>query len=341
MRRVEWEPVAREMVAALRGNQTRAQLSRRLGYRTNTVSDWEAGRRYPSAAEFLRLCAHRRVDVDAAFRRFHPATAALIRDDAGFTLDRFLNALRGRAPLSDLAARTELSRFSVSRFLHGKTHPRLHEFLLLVEAITDRASDLADALVGIDQLPTLLEQHQRRAAAKRLAFEFPESEALLRLMETEAYEGLPAHRPGVLAHALGIDEEREREVLSALEHAGILQLDAEAERYRHLEPLHVDTTAEATALNRLRAHWTQTALSRLTAPRDDDWFGYALISLSSADLERVREILRNAYREIRALAGASEPVQEAALLNLQVVTFAAGEQARQRDERGRQLRTPR
>jgi hypothetical protein len=46
-----------------------------------------------------------------------------------------------------------------------------------------------------------------------------------------------------------------------------------------------------------------------------------VISLSEADLERVREILRAAYREIRALAVTSEPVEAAALLNLQLVTF--------------------
>jgi hypothetical protein len=46
------------------------------------------------------------------------------------------------------------------------------------------------------------------------------------------------------------------------------------------------------------------------------------MSLSAADLERVREILRNAYRELRALAAASEPIERAALLNLQLVAFA-------------------
>ncbi|MDD9941658.1 MAG: DUF4423 domain-containing protein [Myxococcales bacterium] len=326
MKRLDWDPVAREMVTALRGGQTRAQLSRRLGYRTNTVSNWEAGRRYPLCEEFLRLCAHRRIDVQAAFERFHPPTATLLSDDSGYTIDRWLNALRGQTPISVLVERTTLSRFSLSRFLRGQARPRLPEFLLLVEAITDRASDLVDALVDIQRLPTLLQEHTRRAAAKRLAFEFPESEALLRVMETEAYGALASHKPGRLAEALGIGPAREREVLDALVEAGVIELDDKAGCYRHLEPLHVDTSAEPLALNRLRAHWAQAALDRLEAPRTSDWFGYSLVSLSCEDLERVREVLRRAYREIRSIAAASEPVEQAALLNLQLLTFASPEE---------------
>jgi transcriptional regulator with XRE-family HTH domain len=316
---VDWDQAAREMVAALRGARSRAQLSRRLGYRTNTVSDWEAGRRYPTASEFLRGCELLRVDLDAAFRRFHPATAPKLRAASALALEHWLDALRGRIPVQVVADRAGVSRFAVSRWLKGQTKPRLPEFLRLVDALTDRASDLADALVGIHKLPALLEQHQRRSAAKNLAFEYPDSEAILRIMETDAYQALPVHREGLLAAALGISPELELRILLALEHAGVLQMDAG--HYRPLQPLSVDTSAEPAALNRLKAHWTQVALSRLAAPRERDWLGYNVMSLSAADLERAREILRDAYREIRALAAASEPVEVAALLNLQLVTF--------------------
>jgi hypothetical protein len=84
----------------------------------------------------------------------------------------------------------------------------------------------------------------------------------------------------------------------------------------------VDTTADSSALNRLKTHWANAATARIDAPREQDWLGYNLMSLSAHDLERAREILRHAYREIRALAAASEPVEVAALLNLQLVTFA-------------------
>jgi len=69
---------------------------------------------------------------------------------------------------------------------------------------------------------------------------------------------------------------------------------------------------------------TQVAAERLAAPRDEDFFAYNLISISQADLERVREKLRTTFRELRSLVAASEPEEVAALINLQVVTFQAG-----------------
>jgi transcriptional regulator with XRE-family HTH domain len=316
---IDWERAAREMIAGLRGARSRALLSRRLGYRTNTVSDWEAGRRYPTAAEFLRACRLLRVDVGTAFRHFHPATASQLRAAGAVDIAHWLDALRGRTPLRTVAERSGFSRFAVARWLKGRAQPRLPEFLRLVEALSQRASDLADALVGIERVPALLTQHRRRSAAKTLAFEFPDSEAILRIMETAAYRALATHRTGALAELLGMAPELEQRVLLALEHSGILQVDAG--RYQPLQPLNVDTSAEPAALNRLKAHWANLALQRLAAPRDQDWLGYSLMSLSAADLERVREILRNAYREIRSLAAASEPVEVAALLNLHLVTF--------------------
>lgn len=314
-----WKTVAREMVAALRGSRTRAQLSRRLGYRTNTVSDWEAGRRFPTAAEFLNTCEQLRVDVDAAFERFHPATACHLRRNDEIRLQAWLGALCGNTSIRLVAERSGLSRFAVSRWLKGQTRPRLHELLRLVEAMTYRASDLADALVGIDKLPTLIEQHRRRSAARRLAFECPDSEAILRVMETTGYRALSAHRTGALAAVVGVEPQVEHDTLQALEAAGILELVNG--RYLHRQALTVDTSAEPKALNRLKAHWAAVALKRIEAPREQDWLGYNLMSLSEGDLERAREILRDAYRQIRALAASSEPVEVAALLNLQLVTF--------------------
>jgi hypothetical protein len=52
-----------------------------------------------------------------------------------------------------------------------------------------------------------------------------------------------------------------------------------------------------------------------------DWFRCGVVSISAGVLERVREILRKAFREIRSIAAASHPVETVALLNLQLVSW--------------------
>lgn len=41
---MDWDQLAAELVRALRGKTSQAQLSRRLGYRSNIVQRWESGR---------------------------------------------------------------------------------------------------------------------------------------------------------------------------------------------------------------------------------------------------------------------------------------------------------
>ena len=307
---------------AVRGSRSCAQLSRRLGYQSNAVSDWEAGRRAPTAARFIEACQALGYDTEAAFRRFHGPSAYLVSVNEGGVAARlppWLAALRGTTSIALVAQRTRRSRFAVSRWIRGHTEPRLPEFLALVEALTFRAADFADCLVGVEHLPTLAREQHRRRSARELAFEHPDSELVLRVMETQAYRRLGRHVPGVIADSSGITLDRERAVLAALTEAGILQMSQQ--RYLPDDPLTVDTSGAPGRINRLKAHWAEVACQRANSPRPEDWIGYNLMSLSESDLDTAREMLRRVYREIRALAAASEPVEVAALLNVHLVTF--------------------
>jgi hypothetical protein len=83
----------------------------------------------------------------------------------------------------------------------------------------------------------------------------------------------------------------------------------------------VDTQGGKQALHGLKRHWSQVAADRLQSPREGDFFAYNLISVSNADLVRIREKLTATFREIRSLVAASQPEESAALINLQVVSF--------------------
>ena len=48
-------------------------------------------------------------------------------------------------------------------------------------------------------------------------------------------------------------------------------------------------------------------------------FTYNLFAVSTADLERVRELQRAHYRAVRELVEASEPADQVVLMNLQLV----------------------
>ncbi|HTV21798.1 MAG TPA: DUF4423 domain-containing protein [Polyangiaceae bacterium] len=310
---------AAQILRALRGRRSQRAFSRRLGYRSNVAHDWESGRRMPTAPDALRACRRLGVDVRAAFERFQPACAEAIGGKPDFDVAAWLCELSGSLAVAELAARSGLSRYAVGRNLRGTTTPKLDDFIALVEAISGRASDLVQELVPIGEVPELLDVARQRAAAKRLAFEEPWSAAMMRVLETSGYQARGQHEPGYIASRLGLDIERERTVLAALEAAGVARF--RGGRYELGEPLTVDTQASADDVRALRAHWAAVGLARVHAPRGQDWLGFNVISTTAHDLERVREVLRRAFREIRAIAAASQPAESVALLNLHLVTW--------------------
>lgn len=316
---MDWELVARQVLRALRGKRSQLGFSRKLRYRSNVACDWEAGRRFPTAERTLRACELLRIPVDAGFIAFQSACAPTLRRGKSFDVGGWLQALRGSTSVATLAARSGYSRFAITRWLQGRAEPRLPSFLGLVEALTGRVSDLVQALVSIEEVPALLPSHERRRAAKRLGFDQPWTEAVLRVMETQGYQRLKAHRPGHIAQWLGLDPEQEHVALARLEEAGILQ--RREGRYHDVQGLSVDMSASAADLRHLKTHWTKVSLERLKQPLPRDWLAYNVMSVSDDDLGRIREVLRKAFREVRAIAAASSPAETVALLNLQLVTW--------------------
>jgi transcriptional regulator with XRE-family HTH domain len=311
---------ASQFLRAIRGKRSQIAFARRLGYRANPITDWENGRRYPTAAEAMRACERVGIDVSAAFARFHPAQPPPPR--SGTTgLCAWLVQARGSTPIGALAERCGRSRFAIARWLSGEAQPRLPDFFSLVDAITGRLPDLVAELVPIEQVPALLPRHRASSAARRLAFEEPWTEAVLRCMETAAYQSLPRHEAGWIAARLGIAPGHEQRCVDKLTAAGILR--REGGRYSVTGALTVDTRADPEAVRQLMAHWSEVALGRFGARRKSDLFAYNVLSVSHADLRRIRELLRGAYREIRSIVAASQPCETAALLNLQLVGFGS------------------
>lgn len=318
LRTVDCRIAAAQVLRALRGRRSQRAFSRRLGYRSNVAHDWETGRRMPTAPATLRACHRLGVKVLDAFERFQPACAKALGGGPDFDVAAWLSELAGSLAVAELAARSGLSRYAVGRNLRGTTKPKLDDFITLVEAISGRASDLVQELVPITEVPELLDVARQRAAAKRLAFEQPWSAAVMRVLETSGYQSRGRHEPGYVASRLGLPIEQERALLAALKVAGVARLRDGRYEVRELT---VDTQASADDVRALRAHWATVGLSRVQQPRAEDWLGFNVISTSAHDLERVREVLRRAFREIRAIAAASQPAESVALLNLHLVTW--------------------
>lgn len=315
------EQAARQLLRALRAHRSQVQFSRRLGYKSNVAADWEAGRRFPTAIETLRAAGRVGLDVPEILRQFRPRCAVRFTpDDAANTLAAWLQELRGGGPMSELAERCGRSRHQIGRWLNGTAQPRLPEFLDLVQALTGRVADLVALLVPVEEVPAFAEAHARRAAIRRLSFDLPWTSAVLTFLETGPYTEQESHDDQWLARRLGAPQEAVVEALRALESAALIE--REKGKWHVVGSLTVDVAASQEQMLSFKRHWAHVARERLEAPRRaTDQTSINLFAVSSEDMDRIRTLQRQFYREVRSIVAASGPSEAMGLLVIQLRGF--------------------
>lgn len=305
------ELAARQLIRAIRGSRSQIAFCRRLGYRSNVATDWESGRRFPDAAETLRAAGVAGIDVGAALTRFHPEAAAAYVEGG---VAAWLRALRGSTPYAFLARASGASRHQVGRWLRGDAVPRLPDLLALVDACTGRMPELVAVLVDVEQVPAVAAAAEARRRAGRLLFDAPWSPAVLTLLATA-----PSGSLDEMAARLGVAVAELVPAVEALVAAGLVERGGE--RLRLVSPLTSTARGSDEDRHRVRVHWADVARRRLDRRGPNDQFGLDVLAVSRVDLDRIRERYRAFYREVRAIVAASEPVETAGLLVVQIIDW--------------------
>lgn len=315
MATMDFEKLAKELIVALRGQRSQTAFSKRLGYRSNVASAWEAGRAWPTAARFFQIVERsgRKLQPACAFFRLPASAEGTQTLKTARGVAAALDSLRGAAATVELARSAERSRFAVARWLKGEAEPRLPDFLRLIEASSLRLLDFLAGIVEPSRLPSIAIAWRELEAARRAAYELPWSNAVLRAIELEDYRKLKRHRPGFIAERLQISRDEEQRCLELLLETG--QLRKQGARLVAGAALTVDTRGDPARTRQITAWWSKIGLERLEAAAQGT-FSYNLFSVSRADLERIRELYRAYFREVRRIIGASEPSECVALMNV-------------------------
>jgi hypothetical protein len=147
---------------------------------------------------------------------------------------------------------------------------------------------------------------------------------VLRALELEAYRALREHTPGWLAAQLGLTLDDEQRSLELLLKSGQVVRE-ESGRYAPAYVTTVDTRRDPDAARRLRVFWSRVAAERIEAASENRRVAsaYNLFGVSHDDLDRLRELQRAYFREMRAIIARSTPVQSVVLATMQMVELSA------------------
>jgi DNA-binding phage protein len=320
---VSYERVASELIRALRGRRTCAELSRRAGYRSNIVHRWEAGQCWPTAAGFLQLHARLRPAAPHWIESFfheRPSWANALAASSPDAVAAFLRHVRGKTPIVRIAALSACNRYSVSRWLAGSSEPKLPDFLRLVDASSRRLLDLIAALEDPSRLPSLRERWQQQQLARQAAYDLPWSHAVLRALElVDSPRGLTAQQ-AFIARKLGISSDQVREALRVLE--AMAQVKKTRGRFVPREVTAIDTGSDPVRARELRVGWTTTALERLRAGASGH-YGWSLFAVSKADLARLNHLHLQYVRAMREVIASSTPSECVGLYCAQLLDLGA------------------
>ena len=323
---MDYELVSRQFLRALRGKRSQVAFARRLRFRSNVAHAWETGRNAPTAAQTLWVAQRAGIDVREALHRFYrnpPAWLASVDPVSSACVARLLCDLQGRTPVVEVARSSGLSRFAVARALAGQAEPRLPDFLRIVEATSLRALDWIAAFVDPAQLPALRVQWKQLEAARNAGYDEPWTLGVIRALELEAYRTSTRPAPGWVAKRLGIPLEVEARCLALLEASGLIRFDDKRKRYRIVAGAALDARRDPERAKSLRKWWGERALERF-GEGDDRIFSYNVFGISERDYQRLRELHRAYFQELRTIVAASQPVERVVLANVQLIGLDEG-----------------
>lgn len=319
MEDMDFELLGSELIIALRGRRSQRAFSRRLGYSSNVVYAWESGRAWPTAAGFFAVMERLKRPVRLELQKFYKLPPQLEDVPVLSTIEgvaRFLDDLRGGTSVADLARTAQRSRFAVARWMKGQSEPRLPDFLRLVECASLRLLDFLACFIDPSTLPSVAQKWQLLENARRVAYDMPWSQAVLRVIELESYRALPKHQPGFIAKWLQITPEEEERSVALLLETG--QIKRRRGRLVPGSALTLDTRRDAGQARHAKAWWTELALQRMLRG-EEGTFSYNVFSVSRRDFERIQELHRSYFRELRRIVADSEPSECIGLANIHLL----------------------
>lgn len=314
---IDVDQLTRQWVRHLRGARSQRALARRLQYTTNVVYLWESGQRWPTAATFFWLIHRTGGDVRATLRRFFNDGEPPEEPWKPEAVAEIMRKMQGQQTATVLAERTGRSRDAVGRWLRGRSEPRMPDFLRFVDAATTRLLDFIAGFTDPGVLDATADAWNRLEAARRLTRELPWAPAVLLALELEDYHQSPSGQDAEwLARRLGLSPAITAECLQLLSAAG--QIRRVGDHWTRVEVQAVDTRVPSRPAD-LKQWWTGVARDRI--PQTDGTASFTICAVSQADYERIQQLQRQLYREVRALIAHSEPSERVVLLVLHTLAL--------------------
>lgn len=207
-------PISTAFVRLLRGAQSQKTLSRRLGYASNVVYQWEAGRRIPNIAEVMRAALLNALP--------EPGRKFAERLQTGEQASELIKEMTVGISLTQLAESMEVSLSTLSRWRAGAISPNIVQFFQLFELSTGRLLEMLAMFVDPAHIEVISQEWKRRVEIREIANLMPLFIPILCAIELDEYKRLEQPADEWLAARLGQSPREVAYVLQRMFEAGAI-----------------------------------------------------------------------------------------------------------------------
>jgi transcriptional regulator with XRE-family HTH domain len=285
-----------------------------MGYKSNPIYRWETGSSTPSWSQFITLCRVSHRDVSRAVH-YVIGFQGKPGDARGLLI-----YLCGSEKISEVARKTGVSRFVVSKWLAGKSEPGLDVFLKILHELQFILIEFIEALVETRKIPSLDPIARQLNAQKNAVYSHPELEAILCALNLDQYRATKKHVTGFISELIGISHEEEVRGLELLKSVGLV---SEINQKYVVKTTQIDTQGVFDEAVKIRKYWAKKYLEFLEhqcPPEKATKLGYFLIDLSAEGERKALEAYLEFCFKLRAIAQTDTgPRKTVKLCNAQLI----------------------
>lgn len=177
---MNYPQLKRELLIALRGKRTQGQVVQKLGLTYNQVYRWEVGATKLLWTDFVLFCEACRVPLAEAFQKCFSYKSSL-SDYA-----KIIKHFGTKSTQTQVAKALGVSRYTFSRWLHGKTCPTFEQVLALIDYGSAEFFLFIESLANPKDLPSVRDSIQQIQEQRQVIESHPWLSAVLSALDLQA-----------------------------------------------------------------------------------------------------------------------------------------------------------